>query len=75
MPERFLRLGEAAKILDCSVDSLRRYEAQGLIAYQRMLGMRVLTEADIQLIRARRATFRRWRGKEKLNPRPALVEA
>ncbi len=59
MAKTVYRLSEAARVLNCSVDSLKRYEQRGLIAYRRLLGQRVLTADDIATLRTHRATFRR----------------
>jgi DNA-binding transcriptional MerR regulator len=56
---QYYRLSEAAAILACSVDSLRRWEAGGVLKYRRICGQRVVTEADLQTIRAHRAKLRR----------------
>lgn len=61
MPEPFYRLSEAAALLACSVDSLRRWEAQGVVAYTRIAGQRVLTDRDLKTIRAHRKRLGRRR--------------
>lgn len=68
------RLGEASRILDVCVDTLRRYEMLGYVTFQRVNGQRIVTAAQINAIRARRATFRLWRGKEKLSRTATAVE-
>jgi DNA-binding transcriptional MerR regulator len=55
MPEHFYRLSEAAALLSCSVDSLRRWEQEGVLVYTRLCGQRVVTERDLKTIRAHRA--------------------
>ena len=46
MPE-YLRIGEVAKALGVSVDTLRRWEADGRITFQRVRNQRVLPAAEL----------------------------
>jgi hypothetical protein len=50
----FLSLGETARILELSVDTLRRYEDLGVVTYRRIAGRRVVTQTDLAAIRAHR---------------------
>lgn len=47
-----MRIAEAAKRVERSIDTLKRYESQGLIpaAKRDFLGWRVYTEADVERI-------------------------
>jgi hypothetical protein len=60
---RIYRLSEAAAVLSCSVDSLRRWEQEGVVMYARVCGQRVLTERDFAIIREHRAKVRQSRTK------------
>lgn len=44
----YLRIGEVAKALGVSVDTLRRWEADGRVAFDRVRNQRVLPAAKLQ---------------------------
>ena len=48
---RFISIGEAARLLDCSTDSVRRYDGGGVVKLMRIAGQRVLTQQDVDTIR------------------------
>jgi len=44
----YLRIGEVAQAVGVSVDTLRRWEADGKITFERRAGQRVLRAADLK---------------------------
>ncbi|GAA1548864.1 TOBE domain-containing protein [Nocardioides humi] len=54
MPE-YLRIGEVAQAVGVSVDTLRRWEAEGRIAFERVNNQRVLRSDQLPALTARLA--------------------
>jgi molybdopterin-binding protein len=48
----FLRIGEVAQALGVSVDTLRRWETQGRVTFERHNGQRVLSANDLRPLMA-----------------------
>jgi hypothetical protein len=57
MGEINLTIGQAARQLDCSIESLKRMEEQGLVKYRRMMGNRVLNATEIEALRQLREGY------------------
>jgi len=59
--ETFFSISECARWFDVSVDSIRRYEAMGVVHPVRIFGERAFTEADFDDIATYRAAHGRPR--------------
>ena len=67
--------GQAAAILGCSPETLRRYESLGHIRFERLGDLRIVSEADLVALRALRATLPPARGRRRRPLRvPVLPE-
>jgi excisionase family DNA binding protein len=59
-----ITVGEAAKMLDLSADSVRRFEREGVLAAIRVgKGQRLFTPSDIERLRAEREKRLRRQGR------------
>lgn len=54
MNEELFSLNQAARALECCVDTLLRYEKAGVVTFHRVAGRRVVSQADLDAIRSRR---------------------
>ena len=57
-------IGEAGRILKASPDLIRYYESRGVFTARRVLGQRVLSQADIKAIADHRRRYQKARAKK-----------
>jgi excisionase family DNA binding protein len=61
--DRPVTVSEAARLLDVSADTVRRWEAAGILAARRTgTGVRIFARADVQRLATERARRRELRG-------------
>jgi molybdopterin-binding protein len=48
----YLRIGEVASAVGVSIDTLRRWEVQGRVTFERLNGQRVLAVSDLSALQA-----------------------
>ena len=72
---KYFQVSEAAREVGCTPETIKRYEEQGIVAFQRILGQRAVTSADIETIRAHRAANPRSLRRRPLQPAAREPEA